>query len=248
MLGALGVAMNRPAVAGVFAPVESPSTFEATVARLGRAIRLGVLEPGARLPPERELAEQLGISRSTLRQALRALTESGHLTAQRGRSGGTFVAPNPPMSAGGREDQLQNWRHLLDRRTAIELGAAQLAAERADEAALAPLAEHTATMHASFDDWRTFRRADVLFHIAIAEAAGTPWLIEAMTEIHGELSELLDLVPHPVAVLEHSTQQHDQIVRAFAERDADAVLRLMRDHVRGSEALFEGLHPWRDDG
>ena len=236
--------MDRPAVAGVFAPVTSPSTFEATVARLGRAIRLGVLEPGARLPPERELAEHLSISRSTLRQALRTLTESGHLTAQRGRSGGTFVAANPPMSAGGRESELHRWRDLLDRRTAIELGAAQLAAERATEAQLAPLAEHTMTMRASYDDWRAFRRADVLFHICIAEASGTAWLIEAMTEVHGEFSELLDLVPHPTAVLEHSTDQHDQLVRAFAAGDADAVLRLMRDHVRGSEALFEGLHPW----
>jgi DNA-binding FadR family transcriptional regulator len=239
--------MERPAVAGVFAPVTSPSTFEATVARLGRAIRLGVLEPGARLPPERELAEQLSISRSTLRQALRTLTESGHLTAQRGRSGGTFVAANPPMSAGGREGELHRWRDLLDRRTAIELGAAQLAAERAGESHLAPLAEHTATMHASIDDWRTFRRADVLFHICIAEATGTAWLIEAMTEVHGEFSELLDLVPHPISALEHSTDQHDQLVRAFAKGDADAVLRLMRDHVRGSEALFEGLHPWRSE-
>jgi DNA-binding FadR family transcriptional regulator len=237
--------MERPAVTGVFAPVTSPSTFEATVARLGRAIRLGVLEPGARLPPERELAEQLSISRSTLRQALRTLTESGHLTAQRGRSGGTFVAADPPMSAGGREGELHRWRDLLDRRTAIELGAAQLAAERAEEGHLDPLAEHTATMRASFDDWRTFRRADVLFHICIAEATGTAWLIEAMTEVHGEFSELLDLVPHPISALEHSTDQHEQLVRAFAKGDGDAVLRLMRDHVRGSEALFEGLHPWR---
>ena len=238
--------MDRPAVAGVFTPVTSPSTFEATVARLGRAIRLGVLEPGARLPPERELAEQLSISRSTLRQALRTLTESGHLTAQRGRSGGTFVAANPPMSAGGRESELHRWRDLLDRRTAIELGAAQLAAERASESQLAPLAEHTATMRAAGEDWRSFRRADVLFHICIAEATGTAWLIEAMTEVHGEFSELLDLVPHPASVLEHSTAQHDQLVQAFAAGDADAVLRLMRDHGRGGEALFEGLHPWAD--
>lgn len=239
--------MDRPAVAGIYTPITSPSTFEATVARLGRAIRLGVLEPGARLPPERELAEHLQISRSTLRQALRTLTESGHLTAQRGRSGGTFVAANPPMSAGGREGELHRWRDLLDRRTAIELGAAQLATERAGDDRLAPLAEHTAIMRASFDDWRTFRRADVHFHICLAEASGTAWLVEAMTEVHGEFSELLDLVPHPVSVLEHATEQHRQIVQAFAENDADAVLRLTRDHVRGSEALFEGLHPWRGD-
>jgi DNA-binding FadR family transcriptional regulator len=235
--------MDRPAITGVFAPVTSPSTFEATVARLGTAIRLGVLEPGARLPPERELAEQLSISRSTLRQALRTLTESGHLTAQRGRSGGTFVAPEPPMSAGVDEAQLSRWRDLLDRRTAIELGAVQLAAERADERDLAPLAEHSAVMRTSMEDWRTFRRADVHFHICIAEASGSPWLVEAMTEVHGRWSDLLDQVPHPIGALEHATDQHDLIVQALAAGDPDRALRATRDHVRGSEALFEGLHP-----
>jgi GntR family transcriptional repressor for pyruvate dehydrogenase complex len=78
-----------PAVAAVFEPVQTATTFEETVERLGTAIRLGLLGPGARLPPERDLAEQLGIARSTLRQALTALTESGHLIALRGRGGGT---------------------------------------------------------------------------------------------------------------------------------------------------------------
>src|SRR5918998_4243721 len=86
-----------PAVAAVFEPVQTATTLEETVERLGTAIRLGLLGPGARLPPERELADQLGIARSTLRQALTALTESGHLIAQRGRGGGTFVAAPPPL-------------------------------------------------------------------------------------------------------------------------------------------------------
>jgi GntR family transcriptional regulator, transcriptional repressor for pyruvate dehydrogenase complex len=61
------------AVAAVFEPVQPPTTFEETVERLGTAIRLGILGPGTRLPSERELAEQLGISRSTLRQAITTL-------------------------------------------------------------------------------------------------------------------------------------------------------------------------------
>src|SRR6185436_16579924 len=76
----------------VFAPVRSQTAFEETMERLGTAIKLGLLEPGERLPAERELCRQLGISRSTLRQALTALVQSGHLRATRGRSGGTFVA------------------------------------------------------------------------------------------------------------------------------------------------------------
>src|SRR3954464_6047720 len=88
------------AVAAVFEPVRTATTFEETVDRLGTAIRLGILAPGSRLPSERDLAEQLAISRSTLRQAITALVESGHLTSVRGRTGGTFVVPEPPLAEG----------------------------------------------------------------------------------------------------------------------------------------------------
>src|SRR3954451_12208250 len=97
----------------VFGPVHPPTTFEETVERLGAAIRLGLLSPGSRLPPERELAELLGIARSTLRQALTTLGQSGHLVAHRGRGGGTFVAEAPPMamSGGGRCGDWREGRH-----------------------------------------------------------------------------------------------------------------------------------------
>jgi len=69
----------------VFAPVRSQTAFEETVERLGTAIKLGLLAPGTRLPAERELCRKLGIARSTLRQALLALGQTGHLQATRGR-------------------------------------------------------------------------------------------------------------------------------------------------------------------
>ncbi len=85
--------MDRSAaVEAIFERVQPPTTFEETVERLGTAIKVGLLAPGSKLPPERELAEQLDISRSTLRQALTTLVQSGHLVAARGRGGGTFVA------------------------------------------------------------------------------------------------------------------------------------------------------------
>jgi DNA-binding FadR family transcriptional regulator len=69
----------------IFAPVRSQTAFEETVERLGTAIKLGLLPPGIRLPAERELCARFGIARSTLRQALVALGQSGHLHATRGR-------------------------------------------------------------------------------------------------------------------------------------------------------------------
>src|SRR5512134_2683512 len=104
------------AVAAVFEPVQPPTTFEETVERLGTAIRLGLLPPGSRLPAERDLADELRISRSTLRLALTTLVQSGHLVALRGRSGGTFVAENPPLAGSEHEPLGEEARAVLDYR------------------------------------------------------------------------------------------------------------------------------------
>ena len=114
--------------------------------RLGTAIKLGLLPPGTRLPAERELCEQLGIARSTLRQALTALVQSGHLVAVRGRGGGTFVADAPPPAEPPTPEVLAHWRDRCDARLAVELGVAVLAAERAEPEVLAPLHELVAVM------------------------------------------------------------------------------------------------------
>src|SRR5437879_2756330 len=124
----------------VFKPVRPPTTFEETVERLGTAIRLGILPSGSRLPAERALADQLGISRSTLRHALRTLVQSGHLVSHRGRTGGTFVAERPPLSErDSRRLGAEAWA-VLDYRVAIETGATLLAVERASNSRPPPCA------------------------------------------------------------------------------------------------------------
>src|SRR3984893_15568515 len=120
----------------VFAPVRSQTAFEETVERLGTAIKMGLLPPGTRLPAERELCARLGIARSTLRQALTALTQSGHVFATRGRGGGTFVSdPQPPTDPPSPE-VLAQWRETCAQRLAVELGVALLVAERAERDAV----------------------------------------------------------------------------------------------------------------
>src|SRR5215212_5783111 len=178
-----------PAVAAVFDPVQTATTLEETVERLGTAIRLGLLGPGDRLPPERELADQLGIARSTLRQALTSLTESGHLMALRGRGGGTFVSAAPPLAESSRvELEEGHWRELLDYRIAVEVGTAVLAAERAQATDLAALRTHIDAMRAC-EDFSAYRRADVFFHLGVAETARSPRPVAAMTAVQGKMSE-----------------------------------------------------------
>src|SRR5438093_10159064 len=119
------------ALEAVFKPVRPPTTFEETVERLGTAIRLGLLTAGSRLPPERDLAAELGISRSTLRQAITTLVQSGHLVSVRGRAGGTFVCERPPLAESEAEPLGEQTQATLDLRVAIETGSVVLAAERA---------------------------------------------------------------------------------------------------------------------
>jgi DNA-binding FadR family transcriptional regulator len=229
------------ALGAVFEPVHPPTTFEETVERLGTAIRLGLLEPGDRLPPERELAEQLGISRSTLRQALTTLVQSGHLVSLRGRTGGTFVAEAPPRSQG--EGRLpEDWREALDQRVAIECGAAMLAAERADEATF----ERMDDLIAQMDERPTFdayRRADVRFHIALAEATGAARLVASMTEVQGAMSELIALIAHPDTVLGHSNDEHRRIVACLRAGDGAKAVGVLRAHLAGTEHIIAGLLP-----
>jgi len=130
----------------VFAPVRSQTAFEETVERLGTAIKLGLLAPGTRLPAERELCRKLGIARSTLRQALLALGQTGQLQATRGRRGGTFVADPQPPSELPSDEVLSQWQEACDSRMALEVGVAVLAAQRADPQALDALAALVAEM------------------------------------------------------------------------------------------------------
>src|ERR687888_754395 len=226
----------------VFEPVARPSMFEETVARLGTAIRVGLLAPGTQLPPERELAEQLGISRSTLRHALTTLVQSGLLASARGRGGGTFVVPRPPLVAGGAEVSSAEVRDILDFRVATETGAAVLAAERRTAADLASLTSLVARMAAA-EEFEDYRRADMRFHIGIAEAARSPRLVASMTEVQGQMSELIALIPHPEEVLTHSNAQHRRLVSLLRKRASGGAVELLRVHLAGTEHILEGLMP-----
>jgi GntR family transcriptional repressor for pyruvate dehydrogenase complex len=228
------------ALEAVFKPVRPPTTFEETVERLGTAIRLGLLTPGSRLPPERELADELGISRSTLRLALTTLVQSGHLIAQRGRSGGTFVAERPPLAERNGEPLGEEAWAVLDHRVAVETGATVLAVERAQEADLNRLDGLVRTMAAA-SEFAIYRRADIRFHIGLAEAAHSPGLVRAMTDVQGQMSDLIALIPHPEQVLTRSNAQHRRLVGLLRRRRLSSAVRLIREHIAGTEHILAGL-------
>ena len=227
----------------VFAPVRSQTAFEETVDRLGNAIKLGLLPPGTRLPAERELCAKLGIARSTLRQALVALGQSGHLHATRGRGGGTFVAdPQPPADPPSPE-MVAAWREVCDERMAVEVGVAVLAAARAHPGTLDALDALSLALDGMLEDFPAYRQADVRLHVGLAEATGSARLVTAMTEVQGKMTDLISYIAHPPEVLDSANAQHRRLLAAIRRGDESAAAREIAEHLRGTEHVLAGLLP-----
>jgi GntR family transcriptional repressor for pyruvate dehydrogenase complex len=227
----------------VFARVRSQTAFEETVDQLGTAIKLGLLPPGSRLPPERELCARLGIARSTLRQALTALSQSGHVFATRGRHGGTFISDPQPPADPPSEEVLAQWRDTCDKRLAVELGVAVLAAERAVAEDLDALEEVALALEDATEDFAAYRQADVRLHVGLAEATRSPRLVREMTEVQGAMTDLISYIAHPPAILASSNEQHRRLLAAVREHDARRAASEMTEHLRGTEHVLAGLLP-----
>src|ERR1700735_2776886 len=132
------MADGRHAVS-LIAPLAAAGRAEEVVLRVGRAIQLGLLTDGERLPPETEFAAQLGVSAMTLREALAMLRQHGLVETRRGRTGGTFVRPPAAPQLGPLRDRLGTMtvgqlRDLTDEQSAVSGAAARLAATRASTA------------------------------------------------------------------------------------------------------------------
>ncbi len=230
----------------VLRPVASRNAYEECVERLLRVVRLGLVPPGGRLPPERELAPRLGVSRVTLRQAIRALEDAGYVTARRGRGGGTFVRARPDEDRSeraarrrAREIGVERVADALDLRRVLEPGAAELAALRAapaEAAALRSLAEAAAAA-----DEDGYRAADVRLHLAVAEVAGSPSLVAAVDDVQARLTDLLLAFPRLGPAIAHADRQHAELVRAIAAGDAAAAREVMVEHVEASASLIRGF-------
>ncbi|MEU5691698.1 GntR family transcriptional regulator [Actinosynnema sp. NPDC020468] len=224
----------------LFRPVRAGNAFEETVERLLQSIRLGVVPPGERLPAERDLAGRLGVSRVTLREAIRSLQDAGYVESRRGRYGGTFVTAVPPAAAPGRPPVAADLPDALTLRAVLETGAAECAASRPlgaaerrdlrarlDDCASAPLAE--------------YRRKDSRLHLAIAEAAGSTSLTAAIADARTRVNALLDRIPLLPPNLAHSNEQHARIVAHILDGDAESARRAMAEHLDGTASLLRGF-------
>jgi DNA-binding FadR family transcriptional regulator len=210
----------------LFRPVRAGNAFEETVERLLTAIKLGIVAPGARLPPERELAERLSISRVTLREAIRALQQSGYVESRRGRYGGTFVNVALPKltKPAARRLAKQTGADLDDTltlREVLEVGAADQAAGRLIDERDADHLTSSQQDCAKADDLAAYRRLDSRFHLAIAEVAGSPSLTAAVAQVRMRANALLDAIPVLARNVEHSEDQHREIVAAILAGDRE---------------------------
>jgi DNA-binding FadR family transcriptional regulator len=224
----------------VYRPVRQGNPLEDTVARLVQTVRLGVIAPGGSLPPERELAALYGVSRDTVREAIRELADAGYLESRRGRYGGTFIADPPPRPDEPPRVSAAELDDVLGMRRVIETGAARAAASRsldaADRAALRAQFEAAASADAD-----GYRRADTLLHLAIAELAGVPSLIPLAVDNRARINAWLDTFPLLPRNIEHSDAQHERIVGAILDGRADAASAAVLEHLAGSEALLRGF-------
>ena len=231
-----------PAIARdlLLSPVEPTGAVEQVVRRIGEAIGAGLLPPGERLPGQIELAETLGVARMTLRQALAVLEDAGLIEIRRGRTGGAFVAPDPPPPALD-PPTAEQLRALTDWRRAVSGEAAALAAGRRTPGELPRLRDAAAAVEAAADDAAAYRRADARFHVLIAELARSHRLVAAEAQLQVELGEVLAITPGPARARRVSQAGHGPIVAAIAEGDQDAARAATIRHAEATHDWVRGL-------
>jgi len=215
-------------------PIEQNTVTEVVAQRLIQLLSDGVLRPGDKLPPERELAATLHVGRSTVREALKLLTMSGILMARRGD--GTYVRRdfssfltqqiNWPVLLSSREVNM-----LVEVREGLEVKAARLAAERATPEEIEAIAVYRELEHTARGDIERQAENDVKFHYAIAAAAHNELLSALMLSLRDILREYILAANRQNDLLGTALAEHEPIYEAIAAGDPDAAERAMMNHL-----------------
>jgi GntR family transcriptional repressor for pyruvate dehydrogenase complex len=217
-------------------PSRPNDSAAAVVAHVRQLIDSGSLGPGARLPPERDLAREVGVSRPTVRAGLRTLAALGVVRSRRGS--GTYIPDGPPTLGADALSFLAALHKftvddVYEARRILEVGAAGLAAERATPDHLATLADEVAGLFASLSERQLFLIHDINFHRSIAAASGNP-IVASLVEMVSLLYYERRRATAERAVdrdLRDAADSHRQIYQAVRARDVDAARRAMDEHL-----------------
>jgi GntR family transcriptional regulator, transcriptional repressor for pyruvate dehydrogenase complex len=199
----------------------------------------GEVKPGDRLPPERDLARQLKISRSSLRAGIGFLSAMGVLKSRHGA--GTFVSSGPPaldsssLSVLGVLHGFLPWQ-MFEARLVLESSVAALAAERANDEHIAELAEEVTEMYAALDDPHEYLIHDVRFHRTVARAAGNPILATLMETITANLYEHRSKTVANAVDLKEAAEMHREIYRAIRTHNPVKARQAMEQHLNLARA------------
>jgi GntR family transcriptional repressor for pyruvate dehydrogenase complex len=229
----------------VLRAVRGHHAFEGCVEQLATAIRLGVYPRGSTFPPERELAERMGVSRATLREAIAALRAADFVSTTRGRGGGTVISYRPKKpSARAARALVPRSAHLRDTlvfRRVVEPGACYVAAGRdlGPQQRSLLVQAHEAVQDASGP--AEHRQADSRFHLALAAVTDSPQTVRAVTGVQADLHDMLVAIPVLDVNIEHSGRQHRQVLDAVLKGDATRARRVMERHCDDTAALLRGL-------
>ena len=216
------------------AETKATKLYEDIAARMLAQIHEGILQPGDRLPPERALAEEYGVSRTAIREALRSLEMMGCVESRVGE--GTFIkSPSlqnivDPFSILLTQNR-QLGSELIEVRLILETEVAALAAKRRTEEQLHDLAQSVADMQADIEAGGMGVEADGAFHAILAEAAGNEALHVMLDMCEGMLSRTRPITQALKGVPRMALKDHTAICEAIRMNDEKAARRLMRTHL-----------------
>jgi DNA-binding FadR family transcriptional regulator len=220
------------------------SKAQALADRLTTAIAVGTYSPADRLPSERDLAELMGVSRVTVREAIRIVTELGLLTSVRGRDGGTFVTEAnwaciaPDAARRTLERELPALREFCDYRCLIEATIARTAAERCTDVD----AERLRARLADFDASATLsaaRAADARLHSEVAAIARNDRLAVLSIQLSREATLGFGSEPYPEEFLQRAGREHHELVGAIVDRDPSRAFDVARAHYALTFEILE---------
>lgn len=242
-----------PSTTPVWQPVTRVRSHDLVVEAVENQILGGVLRVGDPLPPERELASRLQVSRAGVREAIRVLESQGVVRSNvgAGREAGTFIAAMPSAALTRflrLHVALSNFpmRDIIDARVMLERNSVAMAAARADDALLATLRAPLTVMDQSDLDCEPFNDADTAFHVAIAEASGNRLVADMTVAIRASLRDPILRAMREVSdwpgLARRLQDEHHGIFDAIADGDGNRAADLTEAHIRSAFDAMPLLH------